>query len=85
MALFDFLKPSPRTVTILPAGVSFEVKPGQSVLEAGLSHGYAMPHSCTVGTCGSCKCKLAEGKIKELTDFAYVLEADELQSGIILT
>ncbi|POP51698.1 2Fe-2S iron-sulfur cluster-binding protein [Zhongshania marina] len=85
MALFDFLKPSAKTVTILPAGVSFDVKPGQSVLEAGLSHGYAMPHSCTVGTCGSCKCKLAEGKIKELTDFAYVLEADELQSGIILT
>lgn len=85
MSLFSFLKPSSKKVTIEPAGVSFEVKPGQSILEAGLSAGYAMPHSCTVGTCGSCKCKLTDGRVRELTNFAYVLEADELQSDIILT
>lgn len=85
MSLLSFLKPSSKKVTIQPAGVTFEVKPGQSILEAGLSHGYAMPHSCTVGTCGTCKCKLDDGKIRELTNFAYVLEADELQSNMILT
>lgn len=85
MSLLSFLKASPKKVTIMPAGVSFEVKPGQSVLEAGLAAGYAMPHSCTVGTCGTCKCKLSEGKVKELTNFAYVLEAEELQTGVILT
>ncbi|CAA0083632.1 2Fe-2S iron-sulfur cluster-binding protein [Zhongshania aliphaticivorans] len=86
MSIFSFLKPSPKTVTIEPAGISFEVKPGQSILEAGLAHGYAMPHSCTVGTCGSCKCKLTSGgKVRELTDFAYVLEAEELQDNMILT
>ena len=85
MSLFSFLKPSSKRVTVMPAGVSFEVKPGQSILEAGLAAGYAMPHSCTVGTCGTCKCKLAEGKVRELTNFAYVLEAEELQSNVILT
>ena len=85
MAIFDFLKPSNKTVTIQPAGVSFEVASGQSILEAGLAAGYAMPHSCTVGTCGSCKCKLKDGKIKELTNFAYVLEKEELLDNVILT
>lgn len=69
----------------MPANVSFEVQPGQSVLEAGLAAGFAMPHSCTVGTCGTCKCELVDGKVRELTNFAYVLEADELQSGVVLT
>ncbi|NKI16105.1 2Fe-2S iron-sulfur cluster binding domain-containing protein [Spongiibacter sp. KMU-166] len=85
MSIFSFLKPSPKKVTVMPAGVSFEVQPGQSILEAGLAAGYAMPHSCTVGTCGTCKCKLSEGKVRELTNFAYVLEAEELQSNVILT
>lgn len=85
MSIFDFLKPGKKTVTIQPAGVSFEVAGNQSILEAGLAAGYAMPHSCTVGSCGSCKCKLSEGKIKELTNFAYVLEKEELQDNIILT
>ncbi len=85
MSLLSFFKPSSKKVTIMPAGVSFEVKPGQSILEAGLAHGYAMPHSCTVGTCGTCKCKLSEGRVRELTNFAYVLEAEELQSSVILT
>lgn len=71
-------------VTVQPAGVSFEVRGNQSILEAALGQGIAYPHSCTVGTCGSCKSRLLRGRIREITNFAYVLSAAELQGGIIL-
>ncbi|MET0546737.1 MAG: 2Fe-2S iron-sulfur cluster-binding protein, partial [Caulobacterales bacterium] len=76
----------PRTsrVSLKPSGVSFDAKSNMSILEAALAQGIAFPHSCTVGTCGSCKCKLKEGKIRELTDFAYILSGEELRGGIVL-
>ena len=73
-----------HTVTANPSGRQFTVSSGQSILESALAQGLAFPHSCTVGTCGSCKCKLLSGKIREISNFAYVLEAEELRSGIIL-
>lgn len=87
MSLLDLLNFSTagKKISIEPAGVSFETGKHQTVLESGLAQGLAMPHSCTVGTCGTCKCKLREGKIREITNFAYVLSAEELRSNVILT
>ncbi len=73
-----------RTVTVHPSGIAFEVGRSQSILEAALAQGIAFPHSCTVGTCGSCKCHLTSGKIREITNFGYILSAEELQSNVIL-
>ena len=71
-------------VTARPSGITFKVGRSQSILEAALAEGVAFPHSCTVGTCGSCKCRLLSGKIREITNFGYVLSAEELQGDIIL-
>ena len=71
-------------VTAQPSGISFEVRRNQSILEAALAQGIAFPHSCTVGTCGSCKCRLMSGKIREITNFGYVLSAEELRGNVIL-
>ncbi len=71
-------------VTAQPSGITFEVSSSQSILEAALAQGIAFPHSCTVGTCGSCKCRLVSGKIREITNFGYVLSAEELQGNVIL-
>lgn len=71
-------------VTAMPADLRFTARAGQSVLESALAQGIAFPHSCTVGTCGACKCHLKAGKIREITNFAYVLDAAELRSGVIL-
>lgn len=78
------LGPRKHHVRIAPADVSFDVLSGQSVLESALAEGVAFPHSCTVGTCGACKCRLLEGKVREISNFAYVLSADELRQGVIL-
>ncbi len=60
------------------------VKPRETLLQAALREGIAFPNSCRVGGCGACKCKLAGGEVKELTETGYLLSAEELAEGTIL-
>lgn len=73
-----------KTVEVAPFGSKFEVGNGQTMLEAALANGVPFPHNCTVGTCGSCKCKLKEGRVNALTDFGYTLSQQEIAAGFIL-
>lgn len=66
------------------SGEMLIVRAGDNLLKAALEADIAWPHDCRVGSCGTCKCKLVDGKIKALADFSYVLEGDELQDGYIL-
>jgi len=63
---------------------SFNVQSGETILDAALTAGIDFPYSCQVGSCASCKCQLITGKIRELLDFAYVLDDQELDQGMIL-
>src|SRR5258705_3627612 len=71
-------------VAIRPGDCSIDVAPDLTVLEAALRQGVPFPHSCRVGTCGTCKCRLVSGKVYELSDKAYVLSGEELSGGFIL-
>lgn len=73
-----------HTVTVEPFGATLELGPRETILRAALKAGLAYPHECQVGSCTSCKSRLLEGEIKPLTDFAYVLETDEINDGYIL-
>ncbi|PWR20974.1 2Fe-2S iron-sulfur cluster-binding protein [Zavarzinia compransoris] len=79
-----FGRGEPRVATINPLGVQITVDGSQTLLEAALAQGIAFPHSCTVGTCGSCKCRLTEGRVSAITDFGYTLSRQELEAGYIL-
>jgi len=72
------------TVTIKNTGQTFEVKGGINLLQAAQNAGIKWPCDCKVGSCGSCRAKLVKGKVKELTDFAYTLDADMLKENYIL-
>ena len=63
---------------------SFDVQPGQTILAAALSNGLDFPHSCQMGACASCTCQLVSGEIRQLVDFAYVLDDEALKQGMIL-
>lgn len=81
--MFGFL----RKKTIHQASINghaIEVNSKETVLSAALQQGVAMAHSCRVGGCGTCKCQLLEGKVKELTDFSYILSEQELENNYIL-
>ncbi len=72
------------TVKVEPSNYVFEVQPNQTVLQAALESGLQYPHDCRRGSCGKCKTRLLKGEIKEQTDFAYALTAQEMDEGIIL-
>ena len=63
---------------------SFEVTKEQYVLNAAIGAGLALPHSCRVGNCGSCKALLLNGQVDhdELDEFA--LTSNQIQNGYIL-
>lgn len=73
-----------KQVKVAPFGTHFYIPSGQTLLEAALANQVAFPHNCTVGTCGSCKCRLATGRVKAITDFGYTLSRQELEAGYIL-
>ena len=73
-----------RLPTLRMNGQSIEVEPRETILQAALRSGIDFPYSCRVGGCGTCKCRLTEGNVKELTETGYLLSADEIDQGYIL-
>jgi toluene monooxygenase electron transfer component len=41
----------------------FECGPGETILHAALRSGVELPYECATGTCGTCKARLASGRI----------------------
>lgn len=83
--MFGLFSPKgPFSAQVTPAGLSLEVTSKDNLLKAALAAGLAWPHSCRVGSCGTCRCRLVSGKIKPLNDFSYVLSDEELDRGMIL-
>lgn len=65
-------------------GKVVEAAPGENILSAALRGGLDFPHSCRVGGCATCKCKLVDGQVKELTETSYLLSESEIHEGTIL-
>jgi 3-phenylpropionate/trans-cinnamate dioxygenase ferredoxin reductase subunit len=72
----------PTVAQINDIGIS--VNPKETLLQAALREGIDFPHSCRVGGCATCKCRLLSGHVRELTESGYVLTDDELDQGYIL-
>ena len=73
-----------RAIDIAGSEISFEAAQDETILTAALERGVAFPHNCRVGGCASCKCKLVEGQVKQLTDSSYILSGEELEQGYVL-
>lgn len=71
-------------ISIRNTGHRFEAETGETVLEAALRAGLALPHACRDGACGSCKGKIIEGSIDFGTYSQSALSALERQSGTAL-
>ncbi len=78
------LLPRKRLATVQINNQPVQAEPGETVLQAALRGGIDFPYSCRVGGCGACKCKLTEGKVKELTETGYLLTEEEIEQGYIL-
>lgn len=67
------------TVCLLPSNIQFEVKQGQTVLEAALNQQITLPHRCQVGMCTACLCRKIEGEVSYL--LAPILSEKEQAQG----
>ncbi len=72
-------------VSIQPSGRQFTMRRDDTVLSAALSEGIGLPYGCKDGACGSCKCKLLEGRVIHGAHQAKALSADEEAAGYLLT
>jgi NAD(P)H-flavin reductase/ferredoxin len=76
--------PTEFNLQINSPGTTVRASAKESLLLAAINQGIAFPYNCRVGGCGECKCKLVQGKVKELTDKSYLLSAEELKQNYIL-
>jgi len=81
--MFGLFKSSEHQLNINDAKI-VDTTNKETILDAALREGLNFPHSCKVGGCATCKCKLEKGKVRELTDAAYILSAEDLDAGYIL-
>lgn len=75
----------PFTVTVQPSGRAFGVERDEPVLTAAVRQGIGLPYGCKDGACGSCKCRLLEGRVIHGAHQSKALSAEEEAAGWMLT
>lgn len=73
------------SVHIQPSGREFTMQRDETVLGAAIHAGVGLPYGCKDGACGSCKCKLVEGRVIHGAHQAKALSAEEEAAGFMLT
>jgi len=71
----------PYQVTIQPSGHQFSVNEDETVLEAALREGFALPYGCRNGACGACKGKVLSGQLDYGKHSPSALKDDEKAQG----
>ena len=86
MASSDAAAPATaHQITVQPSGRVFVAQAGEAILSAGIRQGVGLPYGCKDGACGTCKCKLIEGRVLHRPHQSKALSEAEAQSGFILT
>ena len=73
----------PFRVRLLASNQQFFCEFDQTILEAALAHGLAIPSSCRNGTCRTCICRLQSGQVRYQVEWPG-LSFDEKQDDFIL-
>jgi len=75
----------PYQMTVHPGRQSVPIRPGETLLDAGLRAGIALPFECRSGGCGLCKATLIGGKVEMSGYQKSALSDDERLGGRVLT
>ena len=75
----------PFTVTVQPSGKTFSVDRDEPILHAAIRQGVGLPYGCRDGACGSCKCRMLEGRVIHGVHQQKALNHEEEAAGLILT
>ncbi len=71
-------------VTLQPSGHQFCNEAHETILEAGLKHGYTLPYSCRDGVCGACKGKVLCGEVDHGKSASSALSPEDKANGMAL-
>jgi len=71
-------------VTLHPSGHSFVIEGRDSILQAGLKAGLALPYGCSNGSCGSCLARLAAGSIEKCSHHDFIVPEAQQAEGYFL-
>ena len=72
-------------VRLEPSGHTFQVAPGETLLEAALRQGIGLPYGCRNGACGACKGVLRSGELQYGDYQERALHDHEKAAGKALT
>ncbi|MGW7410449.1 2Fe-2S iron-sulfur cluster-binding protein [Streptomyces sp. NPDC054833] len=72
-------------ITVEPVGREVECREDQTILDACLRAGVWLPHSCTHGTCATCKSEVLDGEVDHGEASAFALMDFERDEGKVLT
>ena len=75
----------PFSVTLQPSGRTFSADRDEPILAAAIRQGIGLPYGCRDGACGSCKCRLLEGRVIHGAHQSKALSAEEEAAGFTLT
>jgi NAD(P)H-flavin reductase/ferredoxin len=70
-----------HTVAMTSHAKATSCREDQTILDAYLRAGLWIPHSCTQGTCGTCKVKIISGKLVQQSASEYALSETERAEG----
>ncbi len=68
-------------VTVEPLGREVECRSDQTILDACLRNGIWLPHSCTHGTCATCKVEVLDGEVDHGASTSFALMDFERDEG----
>lgn len=68
-------------ITVEPLGKEVECREDQTILDACLRNGVWVPHSCTHGTCATCKAEVLEGDVSHGESSSFALMDFEREEG----
>ena len=71
-------------VHVEPSGHEFTTEPGESILDAALRQGLALPYGCRNGFCGACQAKIVSGTVDYGDEEPGALTEEELAVGMTL-
>jgi CDP-4-dehydro-6-deoxyglucose reductase len=71
----------PYQVTIQPSGHQFVVEDDETILEAALREGFALPYGCRNGACGACKGRVLSGQLDYGVHSATALKDEDKAQG----
>jgi len=80
-----YARGEPRQMTVHPGRQLAPVRPGETLLDAGLRASIALPFECRSGGCGVCKATLIGGQVEMSGYQKSALSDDERAAGRILT